>query len=187
MSNFNGFDVFNIFKTKKYWQCLAVVLGCCVAMLLMFVPLILLIGDKEMEEFLAFDWVVFVAFAIIELALLFLMVAFCVKIVRLGLKKANEITNSYFGEFQFVGLQDGDYDDVWLDFKGIKRAIILQKNGVFNVTLEKFNTIKNPWMYIADEQYLSEEELKRGLFYEHYFYCESNADIDEFGDVTFKN
>ena len=187
MNNFNVFEFFGVFKSKKYWKYFGLMVVCAVLMVLMIIPIAILTGEKEMSEFLALDWVYFAVFVIIELALLFGIVAFCVKMIKLSMAKVNGAMNSYVSQFKFVDLQEGSYDYVWLNFKGVKRAVISEQDGVFNLSLEKFNSLNNPWVPLADERFSSLDELKRALYYEHKFYCEENADMDEFGDMTFKN
>ncbi len=187
MNDYNPFDAFSIFKSKKYWKCLGVVAACCMGMFLLFIPVLFLIGDKEMEQFATIDWVYFTAFCIIELALLFVMVVFVVRSLRMGMKTANEVTSSYFASFKLVGLEDVNYSEVWLNFKGFKRAIVSEQDGVFNLSLEKFNTKNNPWVPIAEEQFSTLDDLKRSLYNDHKFYCHENASIDEYGNIEFKN
>ena len=186
MNEFNPFDAFSVFKSKKYWKTLGVIAACFAAMIVMIIPFAFLIGDKEMYEFAAFDWVCFAVFVLIELALLVVVAIFVVKSFRIGAKSANNITHSYIAQFQFEGLENREFDEVWLSYKGTKRVVIVGQSGVFKFTLEKFHSVKTPWVLVADGQFSTLDELNRALYYEHKFYCEANTEIDDYGKKTFK-
>ena len=171
---------------KKYWIYVSV---CGVFAILLFVNIFVtdsLTGEKELWDFSQQDWCYFALFLLTEIVIALFMFLFAVKAGKLSVNRQKQIEH-YFEGFRYIGIKPVDYDYVWFDFSGTKRAKIAKLNDVFYLYIEAFDRKTETWnavntVSVSD----SLEDVRKILFYEFDFFCEEYAAIDEHGDEVFK-
>ena len=143
-------------------------------------------GDKPFSEFAGRDWQLFAVFLIEEFIIICVMVVFWL-LGQKSIKKQRELFAKKWETDKFLGIKPGDYDYVWFDFSNTERALILKQGDQFKLYVQEYDEHMGNWDNLDGVSvYDSLEAVKKALFYECDFYCEENAELDEFGDEIYK-
>ena len=143
-------------------------------------------GDKPFSEFVGRDWQLFAVFLIEEFIIICVMVVFWL-LGNKNTKKRISMMIEQWEKDKYSGIKPGDYDYVWLDFSNTERALILKQNSQFKLYVQEYDEHTGNWENLGGVSvYDRLEAVKKALFYECDFYCEENAELDEFGDEIYK-
>lgn len=134
-----------------------------------------LTGGRELPEFSQQDWHYFKIFIVTEIAVVVLLLFFAIKAGNIfvpGSKQIQECTE----QFRYSGIEPDSHDYVWFDSTGCTRSLINDVDGVFFLTVEKFDWRTRKW-YSVDyvTMFCSLDEIKIELFYNYDFRFEENA------------
>ena len=87
---------------------------------------------------------------------------------------------------KYTGISPSDYEHVWLDFYGDQRALIRVREDKYILTIQDYDDQAETWIPLeSDLAYDSLDAVKKAL-YEIEFYCDANAEIDKYSEVSFK-
>lgn len=143
-------------------------------------------GDKPFSAFSPEDWKLFVIFIAEEVALTAAMSACAIaggRIIRKNMAQQGE----YYAQFKLLGIKPGDYDDVWFDFSGAERALIVNNGDHYLLCVQEFNRKTEEWSPVGSVSVLdSMASVRRVLSDDFDFFCEENTKIDKYGNEIFR-
>ena len=171
---------------KRYWVYLIIVLICSILLIGNIYRTDGWTGDKPFSEFVKRDWQLLVIFLVEEIIIASVFFLFVFLACRINKKRDMEITAQWETD-KYLGIKPGDYDYVWFDFSNTERALILKQNDQFMLYVQEYDEHTGNWENFSGVNvYDSLEAVKKALFYECDFYCESNAELDKHGDEIYK-
>lgn len=127
-------------------------------------------GDKPFSEFAQRDWMLFGIFLAEELVILLLTALFWILYLRL-VNKLNAARIAQWEQTKYAGIRPGDYDYVWFDIGGARRALIVEQKGQYHLSIEHYCDQSENWSIAFEIVYDDFDALKAALFYDFGFIC----------------
>ena len=130
-----------------------------------------IIGEKETYEFNTTDDIIFTIFMIVEVIVFIMMLVCLFKCAMLSKRQADEQQSNFFGQFKYAGIDSDEYEYIWMNANGSKRALVSKQGDEFKLQVQRLNTMKNPWLPLAEiDKIPTLDEVKRILHDDYNFY-----------------
>lgn len=172
---------------KKYWIYIILIITSYILLLFNVQRTDSWTGDKPFSEFMERDWNLFYIF-LFEEFLLWLFSLFCtIRACKIGKERRRKIQQQWM-ENKYAGIKPSEYDYIWYDFECTERALILKQGNCYKLSVHEYDEQTGNWeVLVSDGVYSDLEEIKKALYYDFDFFCAENAELDKYGDESYKS
>lgn len=166
---------------KRYWFYVAI---CALLFFALFTSIFHMAAaiPREIWEFTKEDWIIASRYLVLWIILAVIVFVLATRAGNIHIKHMAGKAEKY----KYTCISPADYEHVWLDFYCDQRALIAVREGKFILTIQDFDDQAEAWLPLESElEYDSLDAVKKAL-YDFEFYCDANAEIDKYDEVSFK-